>query len=165
MRLSAGFLWFLVITAGALVGVVLLANTAPASCRDADAQRASHLIGQAEVGYAAILKGDPASECAQDGMHRVFREKCQRADYLLSEGARTQAGKLYTAMLEADLPEFNHRTGPHWEVRCAGRGLAQLEKTPEPVIGPRGPKGDRGPQGPPGRVDVHIHKGAHHGGR
>jgi hypothetical protein len=178
MRFSARSAWVLLTVALASLVVVLLAGSAPASCRKAGEKRESRLIGEAESTYAAVLKAEPGSECATDGLRAVMQLKCHRADRLRHAKLKDEARKLYTAVLTADRPNWNGKERPRWSGRCATNGLAHLPPDPPPGVGPKGDKGDKGEtgdagdagekgdpgkqgetgnRGPAGRVDVYLH--------
>src|SRR4051812_39639192 len=132
MRLSAGLLWFMTLGAIALIAVVLIASTAPASCTKADRSRDAQILTQAQDAYAAILKDHPDSGCAADGLALVIDARCQRADMLASQQLAEDARKIYTSIVESDLPHWNSQSG----VWCAISGLAP---TPPPTPPPASP--------------------------
>jgi hypothetical protein len=120
MRLSAGLLWFLTLAALTVVAVVLLASTAPASCASAKDSYDHHLLAQAREAYASILADEPGSSCATDGMDAVVQAQCHRADLLATDKLTTEARKIYTSIVEAELPDW------HGDARCARQGLVGL---------------------------------------
>jgi hypothetical protein len=174
MRLSAGLLWFLALAAAGLIAIVLFASTAPASCRNANAERNSERVSAAQKAYATILDDEPGSSCASSGLGFVLLVKCHHADTLLANQAKKDAVEIYTEIATTDLPDWEHREA----VKCALRGLKKAGgdddggSPPCGCVGPPGPKGDtgdtgeqgdrgargdRGPKGdrgPPGKVTI-----------
>jgi hypothetical protein len=135
----------LVAVAAALVGIVALDATAPASCGDADAARSSGLLSQAEQSYRRLLRDEPDRGCALAGLKAVTAALCRRADRLREAGLDGEARTLYASIIGREPP-----TGS----ACAKQGSAKLPKDPSThtttVAGPPGADGAPGKPGADG---------------
>jgi hypothetical protein len=109
----------------ALVVLNQVAPAAPASCGAADDDRREGLLVPAEKGYRAILDDEPTSECAKEGLRKLFMRRCRWAGRLRSDDA-TRAEELYGELLDTRPAFENVRT-------CALSGLAEIGKDAPPT--------------------------------
>lgn len=118
MRLNPWRLIVPLAIAGVALILVVLRGTAPASCSEASAGLRAGLLTGAQKEYASILRSEPESSCARDGLQALVTQRCSRAKLFAQAGAKRQAEKLYGAVLDFEPADLN--------VDCALAGLAAL---------------------------------------
>jgi hypothetical protein len=99
MRLTPGRGFIVVLIAAVAVAAAFADVGASRSCGDADASRDNGMLTDAQKAYAAVLKEEPTSDCAKDGMAEVAKKLCKRAAAVEAAGRADDSKKIYTAAL------------------------------------------------------------------